>query len=117
MKFYYAIILLILIISTKSQPACKNCKEEINITGGYLETENTHIDISSGYMRTYDNGKKSTEIFIEGGYLETTEDKFISIRRGYLTIEENFTNILYGTLETMEIEVLNITRGSLNYKK
>merc|ERR1712150_253482 len=75
-------------------------------------------------MRTYDNGKKSTEIFIEGfgfliegGYLETTEDKFIQIRRGYLTIEEDFTNILYGTLETMEIEVLNITRGSLNYKK
>ena len=54
------------------------------------------------------------EIFIEGGYLETTEDEFIQIRRGYLTIEETFTNILFGTLET-GIEVLNITRGSLNY--
>ena len=112
MKFYYT-ILLFLIISTQTQPTCKNCKENINITGGFLQTENTHIEVSSGYMRTYD-GKKSTEIFIEGGYLETTEDEFIQIRRGYLTIEETFTNILYGTLET-GIDVLNITRGSLNY--
>ena len=57
MKFYYT-ILLFLIISTQSQPTCKNCKENINITGGFLQTENIYIEVSSGYMRTYDGNIK-----------------------------------------------------------
>ena len=59
------------------------------------------------------NCKKSTEIIIEGGYLET-ESNFINIIRGSLIIDNSKSEIiiLNGYLET-ESDFINIIRGSL----